>query len=147
MQMNVFRCCSWCTAWNRHGRNFLLSCLSMSSCHRQTVPVSSHSVTSHCIVMLLGNTLSVHALLRLYEQRRTILVRSNLPELTHFPLMNAPCSNLHSFCAAGVSSGLATRVIPTRVTRGKFEVSINKWRGILWFQFCTVVRDSCWVAF
>jgi hypothetical protein len=35
--------------------------------------------------------------------------------------MFCSCSHLHNFCATGGSSGLATRVILTRMSRGGWE--------------------------
>jgi hypothetical protein len=54
-----------------------------------------------------------------HEQQQMIAMRSNVREWTHVLLVNTPCLHLHSFCATGVSSGLATRVTLTRVSRGE----------------------------
>jgi hypothetical protein len=46
----------------------------------------------------------------IHEKLRTNSMRSDVREWTHFVVVNKPCSHLNSFCAAGVSSGLATEV-------------------------------------
>jgi hypothetical protein len=51
----------------------------------------------------------------LHEQQQTISMRSNVREWTHVLLVNTQCSHLHSFCATGMSSGLATMVTLTSV--------------------------------
>jgi hypothetical protein len=56
------------------------------------------------------------------------------------------CSHLHSFCATGVSSGLATRVTSNRVWRGRLGESITWSWTCFWFNFCTVVRITIWSA-
>jgi hypothetical protein len=83
----------------------------------------------------------------LHEQRQTISMRSNVRELTRVRLVKTPCSHLHSFCAAGVSSGLATRVTLTRVSLGRLVESITRGWTCFWFHSCTIVRDCFWVAF
>jgi hypothetical protein len=47
----------------------------------------------------------------LHEQHKMILTQSNVQEWTHILLMNTLCLYLHSFCANGMSCGLATTVI------------------------------------
>jgi hypothetical protein len=42
---------------------FQLFCLSMTTCHRQTLSVSRNSVTRWCIVVLFGTSLSAYAFL------------------------------------------------------------------------------------
>jgi hypothetical protein len=42
---------------------FQLFCRSMSTCHRQTLPVSRNIVTSRCTVVLFGTSISRYALL------------------------------------------------------------------------------------
>jgi hypothetical protein len=79
--------------------------------------------------------------------QQTISMRSNVREWTHVLLVNTPCSHLHGFGSTGVSSGLATRVTLTRVSRGRLGESIS-WGWIcFWFHVCTVVRDCFMVAF
>jgi hypothetical protein len=56
-------------------------------------------------------------------------------------------SHLHTFWSNGVSSGLATRMTLTRVSRGRLGESVTRGRSCFWFHFCAVVRDCCWVAF
>jgi hypothetical protein len=51
--------------------------------------------------------------------------------------VNRPCSHLRHFCATGVSSGLATRVTLTRVSRGRLGVSITRGWTCFWSNFCT----------
>jgi hypothetical protein len=55
----------------------------------------------------------------LHEQQLTIWMGTNFQEWTHVLLVSTPRSHLHSFCAAGASSGLVTRVTLTRVSRGR----------------------------
>jgi hypothetical protein len=55
------------------------------------------------------------------EQQKTISMLSTVREWTHVLHANTPCSHLHSFCATGVSRGLATMVTLTRVSRGKLS--------------------------
>jgi hypothetical protein len=86
----------------------------------KTLPVSRKFVTSRCIV-LFGTSLSGYALLMLHQKQQTILMRGSGREWTYVLLVNTPCSHLHSFCATGVSSGLATRVTLTRLLRGSWE--------------------------
>jgi hypothetical protein len=76
-----------------------------------------------------------------------ISILSNIQEWTHVLLVNSPCSHLHSFCATGVSSGLATRMTFTRVLRGRLGESITRGWTCFWFHFCTIVRDCFGVAF
>jgi hypothetical protein len=76
-----------------------------------------------------------------------ISMRSNVREWTHILLVNTPCSQLHSLCASHVSSGLATRVTLTRVSRGRLGESIAGGWTCFGFHLCTVVRYFCWVAF
>jgi hypothetical protein len=52
-------------------------------------------------------------------------MQSNVRE-KNILLVNAPCSELHSFRANSVSSGLATRVTLTRVSRARFGESITR---------------------
>jgi hypothetical protein len=46
---------------------------------------------------------------------------------THFVLVNASCSHLHSYCATGVSSGLAMSMTLTHVTG---EVGSGRCNGV-----------------
>jgi hypothetical protein len=71
----------------------------------------------------------------LHEQQQTISMRSNVREWTHVLLMNTPCSHLHRVCATGVSSGLATRVTLTRVSRGRLGESIYTGVDLLLISF------------
>jgi hypothetical protein len=83
----------------------------------------------------------------LHKQQQTISIRSNVREWTHVLLANTPRSHLHSFCATGVSSGLATRVTLTRVSRGRLGEFITWGWTCFWCHFCTAVRDCYWVVF
>jgi hypothetical protein len=49
---------------------------------------------------------------------------SNVRERTHVLLVNTSCSHLHSSCATGMISGLATRVTLTKGSRGMLGESI-----------------------
>jgi hypothetical protein len=55
----------------------------------------------------------------LVSYQQPISMLSNVREWTHVLLVNTPSSHLHSFCANGVSSGLATRVTLTWGSRGE----------------------------
>jgi hypothetical protein len=89
----------------------------------------------------------VNAKEMLHERQEMILMPSNAREWTHVLLISTPCSHLHSFCATGVSSGLATRVTLTRMSRGRLGESITRRWTCFWFPFCIIVRDCCSVAF
>jgi hypothetical protein len=122
---SVSRCCSWCTAWNRCGPNF--TCLVAPS-----APVTDKHCLSLEMLLPFGVLLSYSALpcqdthcLMLHKQKQTISMQSNVREWTHVLLVNTPCSQLHSFCKSGVSSGLATRVTLTRISGGKFGESTS----------------------
>jgi hypothetical protein len=92
--------------------------------------VSRNFVTSRCTVVLFSTSMSRYAML--HEEQQTISMRSNVQEWTHVLTVNTPCSHRHSFCATGVSSGLATRVTLTRVSRGRLGESLT--RGLtFWF--------------
>jgi hypothetical protein len=114
----------------------------------QTLPVFRNFVTSRCIVVLFGTSLSGYALLNASQQQQTISVRSNVRELTHVQLVNTPCSHLHGFCANGVSSGLATRVTFIGVSQdrlGEYFTGVDLL--LISFLYRNLVRDCCWVAF
>jgi hypothetical protein len=83
----------------------------------------------------------------IHEQQHAISTLSNVREWTHVLLVNTPCSQLHSFCATGVHSSLATNVTLTRESRGRLAESITRRWTCFWFHFCTVVRDCCWVVY
>jgi hypothetical protein len=93
------------------------------------------------ILLPVGELLSYSVLVRI-----RIAMRSNVRHWTHVLFVNTACSHLHSFCATGVSSGLATRVTLTRVSRCSLESITGGWT-CFWFNFCTAVRDCCWIAF
>jgi hypothetical protein len=71
-----------------------------------------------------------------HEQQQTILMWSNVREWTHILLVNTPFLHLHSFCATGMSSGIATRVTSTQVSG---EVGIVYYTGVdlclTWFSY------------
>jgi hypothetical protein len=71
----------------------------------------------------------------LHEQQQTISVQSNVWEWTHVLLVITPCWHLHSFCATGVNSGLATRVTLIRVPLGRMWESISRGWVCFWFKF------------
>jgi hypothetical protein len=77
----------------------------------------------------------------LQTQQQTIQMRSHVWEWTHVLLVNTPCSHLHSFCTTGVSSGLATRVTSTRVSRGRLGEPITRGWTFLCFHF--LYRSTC----
>jgi hypothetical protein len=60
--------------------------------------------------------------------------------------VKTPCLHLHSFCATGVSSSLATGVTLTRVSRRRLGEYCRGWT-LFWFHFLTAVRDCYLVAF
>jgi hypothetical protein len=113
----VSRCCSWCTAWNRHGRN--LSCLSLDEHLSQT----NTSCVPKCCYKLLFCCLIWYFLVRTRIAKCfTNSSKRFRCEWTHVLLVNTTCSYLYSFCTTGVSSGLATRVTLTRVSRSTGDV-------------------------
>jgi hypothetical protein len=59
-------------------------------------------------------------------QQQTISVRCNVREWTRILLVNTPRSQRHSFCASSVSSGLATMVTLTLVSRGMLAESVTR---------------------
>jgi hypothetical protein len=63
----------------------------------------------------------------LHEQQQTISMGSNVREWTRVPFVNTPCSYLHSFCATGVSSGIARRVTLTKGHGGCWESVTRRW--------------------
>jgi hypothetical protein len=67
-------------------------------------------------------------------------------EWAHVLFVNRWCSNLHSFCATGVSGGLATRVTLTRVSWRRLGESVTRGWTWFWFHFCAVIRDYCLVS-
>jgi hypothetical protein len=124
----VSRCCSWCTAWNRYGRNF--SCFVA----RWALFTDKHFLCPE-ILLPVGVLLSYSVLpcqdtccWMLHELQQTISMRSNVREWTHVLLVNTPCLHLHSFCAAGVSSSLATRW-PWFKCYGASRESLLPWGG------------------
>jgi hypothetical protein len=98
---------------------FQLFCSSISTWNRQTLlcpemllPVGvllSHLVLScqhtHCYMV--------------HKQQQMISMWRNVREWADILLLNISCSHLHSFCATGVSSGLATMATLTRVSQGR----------------------------
>jgi hypothetical protein len=118
---------------------FQLLFFSMSTCHR-------HFLLSEKLLPI-GVFLSYSVLpcrdshrYVLPEQQQGISKRSNVAEWTHVLPVNTQCSNLYSFCTAGVSSGLATR---TRVWGGKLCDSITL-VGLLLISF---LCRSSWLLF
>jgi hypothetical protein len=143
----VSRCCSWCIALNRYGRNFKCFVAHWAFLHIQTLSLSRNFVISQCIVVLYGTSLSGYSLLSASPSSAlTIPVGSNVRRWIHVLLVNT-CSHLHSFCAPDVSSGLATRITFIQVSWGRFGKSITRGLTFLWFYFCAVVRDCYWFAF
>jgi hypothetical protein len=65
--------------------------------------------------------------------------KQKLSKMNTVLLVNTPCSHLHSFCATGVSSGLATGVALTRAWRGRLGESITRGWTCFWYHFCTVL--------
>jgi hypothetical protein len=97
-----------------------LYCRSISTCHRRVLPVCRNFVTSWRIV-LFGTSLSGYTLLNASRIAANYFDGKlpNVQEWTYVLLANTPRSHLHSFCATGVSSGLATWTTLTRVSREK----------------------------
>jgi hypothetical protein len=94
-------------------------CRSMSTYHGQTIPVSRNFIIGRCIVVLFGTSLSGYALL---NASRTA---ANDFDTKYCSRTNTR-SHLHNFRATGVSSGLATRVTLTRVSRDWLGESITR---------------------
>jgi hypothetical protein len=91
--------------------------------------------------------LSGFALLKCFTNNKTISERINIRGWTHVLLVNTSCSHLHSFCATGVSSGLATRATLTRVSRSRMGQTIYTVWTCFWFNFCILLRDCFWLSF
>jgi uncharacterized protein YoaH (UPF0181 family) len=74
----------------------------------------------------------------LHEQQQTITMGSDVRERIHLLVVKTPCSHLHSFCANGVSSGLAIGVTLTRLSLGILGEGVDQ---LLIFvqQYVTVV--------
>jgi hypothetical protein len=118
---------------------------SMSTCHRQTLPVSRNFVTRRCrpLLSLYLSEKPTHCEM-LQEQEQTISIRSNVREWTHVLLANTPCSYLHRFCATGVISGLATRVTWLETHEGGLGEFITGGGGdllLIWFLY----RSTWWL--
>jgi hypothetical protein len=126
---------------------FQMFCRSMSTCHRLTLPVWWNFITRLCAVIFVGTSLLGYAQLNGSGKEANASMRNNVREWTHLLLVNTPCWHLHSFCATGVSSGLATRATLTRVSHGRLGEPITRGWTCFWFNFCTVVRNCCWVTF
>jgi hypothetical protein len=82
----------------------------------------------------------------LQEQRQTISVRNSVREWTHVLLVNKPCSRLHSFCATGMSSGLAVRMFLTRVLREVVARVYCTTMDLLMISFSYRSTQLFWVA-
>jgi hypothetical protein len=89
----------------------------------------------------------------LHKQYHAISMRNNVREWTHVMLVNTPCSYLHSFCALGMSSGLASKVTLSWVSRCRWGESAARGCICSWFTFLysnnvTVVKLRFkWYAF
>jgi hypothetical protein len=70
----------------------------------------------------------------------TVSTRSNVREWTRVLLFNTPYLFLYVLCTTGVSSGLATRVTLTRVSRGVWRVYYTGWTCFC-CHFCSAIRD------
>jgi hypothetical protein len=79
----VSRCCRWCTAWNRCGRNFSCFFRSVSTCHRQTLM---------CSEVLLAVGVLCHFLVRI----RITKCFTNSSKRFRWEIM---FENEHTFCS------------------------------------------------
>jgi hypothetical protein len=142
----VSRCCSWCAAWNMYGRSF--SCfisrwalVTNTSC----VPKCCYQSVYCCLIRYFLVRIRIAKCFTNSSKRIRCEV---MFENEHtFGSWITPCSYLHSFCATGVSSGLATRATLIQVSRGRFGESITRGWTCFWFYFCIAVLDCYWVAF
>jgi hypothetical protein len=75
----------------------------------------------------------------LFEQQQKMSLPSNVREWTHIVLVNTPCSYLHRFWATDVSSGLATTVTLTQVSRGRLRQSVTH---STWLLLCCVLNHA-----
>jgi hypothetical protein len=69
------------------------------------------------------------------------LLNASLTAVNDFDVRELPCSPLHSFCATGVSSGLATRVTLNRVSYGRLGESVIRGVNPPMILFFTVGRS------
>jgi hypothetical protein len=90
-------CCNWCTAWNPYDHNFSSYGRSLSICHRHTFEVSRTIVTSQCIVVLFGTSLSRQTSLNASWTAPIISMRSNVRKWTHVLLVYTSWSHLRSW--------------------------------------------------
>jgi hypothetical protein len=95
----------------------------------EKLPGLRNSVTSRCN-LLFGASLPGYALLNALRRAGDGLIA--------ILLVNAPCSHLHCFGATDVSSGLATGVTLTRLSRGRLGESVTRGSTCFWFSFCAL---------
>lgn len=97
----------------------------------QTFPEFQNFVTTECITVLFGTSFSGYTLLYASWTAAIIL----MPRIVHILLMKVLCLHLHSFCATGLSSSLATWVPCTWVLWRRIGESITLGWTCFWFQF------------
>jgi hypothetical protein len=73
--------------------------------------------------------------------QQIVSIPSNIREGAHVLLANTPWLHLHSFCATGVGSGLATGVTLTCESLGCFGKCVTLGWISFWLHFWTAVRD------
>lgn len=99
----------------------------MSICHIQTLPLSRNVATNPCIVVIFGISLSGYAFINF--ERTGASVRCEVMfehERTFYS-----CSHLHSVCATGAGSGLATRATLARVSHFKVICNFNVFSSLI----------------
>jgi hypothetical protein len=110
--------------------------------------------TSQCILSFSVLTCQDTHYQMLYEKLQTISIWCNVRKWTHFLFVNTSCSNLHSFCASGMTCGLATSVTLNRVSRGRLRELIICWCAASdlnlyrneWLLLDCVWNDTIWIS-
>jgi hypothetical protein len=111
-------CCSW---WMLEFRTAAISAVLLLDEHlsqTNTSCIPKFCSTSRYTAVLFGTSLSGYALLNASRTAANDFDASDVRKWTHILLLNTPCSHLHSFRATEVSSGLATWMTLTQVSRG-----------------------------
>jgi hypothetical protein len=116
---------------------------SISNCHRRIYHMCPEVLLPTGVLL----SYSLHFFVRIRIPKRFTDSSKNLDVVIIFENEHMIFSHLHSFCAGGVSSGLATRVTLTRVSCGSMGESIIRGWTCFWFNSCAVVRDCCRVTF
>jgi hypothetical protein len=106
-------------------------CCSINTCHRQTDTSCTPRRSYQTLYFSFGRFFHVRKRIdRFFAIAANGFDAKNIRGWPHVLIVNIPCSLLHSFCASGMSSGLATRVKLSTVSRGRLGESAT-WGGLL----------------